>query len=37
MQTYCLNCKKHTDNIAKNVLKVKNGRPIILSKCVICK
>ena len=31
MQTYCLNCKKHTDNIGPKIFKVKNGRPILLS------
>ena len=36
MQTYCLNCKKHTDNIGPKIFKVKNGRPILLSKCATC-
>ena len=35
MQTYYLICEKHTDNISLKVLKVKNGRPIILPKCAI--
>ena len=33
MQTYCLNCKKHTHIISPKVLKAKNGRPLLLSKC----
>ena len=34
--TYCLSCKKDTKNIDPKVLKAKNNRQIMLSKCSIC-
>ena len=36
MLTYCLNCKKDTENIDSKVLKTKNGRSILSSKCAVC-
>ena len=36
MNTYCLSCKKNTKNINSKVIKTKNNRKIILSRCSIC-
>ena len=36
MKSYCLKCRKDTENINSKVSKTKNGRTIILSKCAIC-
>ena len=36
MLTYCLKCKKNTENVNSNVLKTKNGRIMLLSKCAVC-
>ena len=36
MNTYCLSCKKDTRNINPNVIKTKNNRKIMLSRCSIC-
>ena len=36
MESYCLKCKKHTENIDPTVLATSNGRVMILSKCAIC-
>ena len=36
MLTYCLKCKKDTDSVDSIVLKTKNGRPMLSSKCAIC-
>ena len=37
MNTYCLSCKKDTKNIDSKVVKTKNNRKIMLSRCSICK
>ena len=34
--TYCLSCKKDTKNIGAKVVKTKNNRLIMLSKCSVC-
>ena len=34
--TYCLSCKKDTRNIDPKVVKTKNNRQMMLSKCFIC-
>ena len=34
--TYCLVCKKYTGNINPEVIKTKNNRKMILSKCSDC-
>ena len=34
--TYCLSCKKNTRNIDPKVVKTKNNRKIMLSRCSIC-
>ena len=36
MKSYCLKCRKDTENINSKVLKTSNGRTMILSKCAIC-
>ena len=36
MKSYCLNCRKNTENINPRVSKTTNGRTIVLSKCAIC-
>ena len=36
MLSYCLKCKKNTENIDPNVSATSNGRTMILSKCAIC-
>ena len=37
MKSYCLKCRKDTENVNSKVLKTKNGRTMILSKCAICR
>ena len=34
--TYCLSCKKDTRNIGPKVVKTKNNKRVIISKCSIC-
>ena len=34
--TYCLSCKKDTKNIDPKVVKTKNNRLMMLSKCSLC-
>ena len=36
MLTYCLVCKENTKNIDAKMMKTKNGRLMLLSKCDIC-
>ena len=36
MNTYCLVCKKYTGNINPKVIKIKNNRKMMLSRCSIC-
>ena len=36
MLTYCLKWKKNTKNIDTKMLKTKNGRTMLTSKCAIC-
>ena len=36
MKTYCVKCKKDTENINPRVSKTSNNRTMILSKCAIC-
>ena len=37
MKSYCLKCRKDTENVISRVLKTSNGRTMILSKCAICR
>ena len=36
MNTYCLSCKKDTKNIDPKVIKTKNNRKMMLSRCSVC-
>ena len=36
MESYCLKCRKNTENIDTKVWGSSNGRAMILSKCAIC-
>ena len=36
MNTYCLSCKKDTRNIDPRIIKTKNNRKMMLSRCSIC-
>ena len=36
MNTYCLSCEKDTKNIDTKVIKTKNNRKMMLSRCSIC-
>ena len=36
MLTYCLKCKNDTENVSSRVLKTKNGRSTLSSKCALC-
>ena len=35
MKSYCVKCRKNTENINLRVSKRSNGRTIVLSKCAI--
>ena len=36
MKSYCLKCRKNTENINPRVSKTSNSRTMVLSKCAIC-
>ena len=36
MKTYCLKCRKDTENIDPNISSTSNGKAMILSKWAIC-
>ena len=36
MSSYCLKCKKNTENINPRVSLTKNNKTMILSKCAVC-
>ena len=36
MESYCLKCRKDTENINPSVSSTSNGKAMILSKCAIC-
>ena len=36
MKTYCVKCRKNTENLNSKIFKTKNGRLIMQSKCVDC-
>ena len=36
MKTYCVNCRKDTENIDPKMVKTKNNRLIMQSKCPVC-
>ena len=37
MKTYCVKCKKDTDNIDPKMFRTKNNRLLMQSKCSVCK
>ena len=37
MKTYCLKCKKDTNNIDSKIFRTKNNRLLMQSKCSNCK
>ena len=37
MKTYCVKCKKDTENIDPKIVTTKNNRLIMQSKCSICR
>ena len=37
MKSYCLKCRKNTENINPRVSKTSNGKTMLLSKCTICR
>ena len=36
MESYCLKCKKSTENIDPEISSTSNGKAMTLSKCAIC-
>ena len=36
MKSFCLKCRKDTENINPSVSSTSNGKAMILSKCAIC-
>ena len=36
MLTYCVKCRKNTENLNSKTFKTKNGRLIMQSKCPVC-
>ena len=37
MKTYCVKCRKDTDNIDSKIFRIKNNRLLMQSKCRVCK
>ena len=37
MKTYCAKCRKDTENIDLKIVRTKNNRFIMHSKCSVCK
>ena len=37
MKTYCVKCRKNTENLNSKIFKTKNGRLIMQSKCTECR
>ena len=36
MVTYCVKCRKNTENLDSKVFKTRNERMIMQSKCAVC-
>ena len=36
MNTYCVKCKKDTENIDPKMFRTKNNRLVMQSKCSVC-
>ena len=37
MLTYCVKCRKNTDNLNSKIFKTKNNRLIMQSQCPVCR
>ena len=37
MKTYCVKCRKNTENLNSKIFKTKNNRLIMQSKCPVCR
>ena len=37
MKTYCVKCRKDTENIDPKIVRIKNNRLVMQSKCSVCK
>ena len=37
MKTYCLKCRKDTENIDPKMVRTKNNRLVMQSKCPVCR
>ena len=37
MKTYCIKCRKNTENLNSKIFKTKNGRLLMQSKCPVCR
>ena len=36
MENYCVKCRRDTENIDTKIVKTKNGRLLMQSKCLVC-
>ena len=36
MKTYCVKCRKNTENIDPKIVRIKNNRLVMQSKCSVC-
>ena len=36
MKTYCVKCKKYTENIDPKMVRTENNRLVMQSKCSVC-
>ena len=36
MKTYCVKCRKNTENLNSKIFATKNGRLLMQSKCTAC-
>ena len=36
MNTYCVKCRKNTENIDPKIVRTKNNRLVMQSKCSVC-
>ena len=37
MLSYCLECRKDTENMNPKVMRTKNNRLMLLSRCLVCR
>ena len=36
MKTYCVKCRKYTENIDSKIVRTKSDRSVMQSKCFVC-